>query len=283
MSELTRNLSQAMGQSLRNIGFVVGGLILLSTVLTAVFADVIAPFPYDQIDVLSALKPPSAAHLMGTDQLGRDLFSRVVHGSRIALKVGVIAVVIETGVGLLLGLLAGFYGGWQDRLIIFVTDVSWAMPPIILAIAICTVLGPSLTNVIIAIAIVSWAQLTRIVRSKTQSLKNLPYIEAARAFGESDLSIILRYILPNVIPVTIVLATLCLPIAIINTTALGFLGLGAQPPAPDWGVILSESMTYLRRAPWLSLFPGLAIVYVVLGFNLFGEGLRDVLDPRLKV
>lgn len=191
--------------------------------------------------------------------------------------------VIQTLVGVVLGLLAGYYGGWQDRIIIFFTDVIWALPPIVLAIAICTLLGPSLTHVIIAIAAVSWAQFTRIVRSKTQSLKNLPYIEAARALGESDFSIILRYILPNVIPVTIVLATLALPVAVVNTTALGFLGLGAQPPQPDWGVILSESMTYIRKAPWISIFPGLAIIYVVLGFNLLGEGLRDTLDPRLKV
>lgn len=270
-------------EACRNKTFLAGLVILLSTIITAIFADWIAPHAYDEMVISDALKPPSREHFLGTDHLGRDSFSRLVYGSRIALKVGAIAVAIQTLVGVVLGLVAGYFGGWQDRLIIFFTDVIWALPPIVLAIAICTLLGPSLTNVIIAIAAVSWAQFTRIVRSKTQSLKNQPYVEAARAMGENHFNIILRYILPNVIPVTIVLATLALPIAVINTTALGFLGLGAQPPLPDWGIILSESMTYIRKAPWISIFPGLAIVYVVLGFNLLGEGLRDVLDPRLKV
>ena len=267
----------------RNKTFIVGFVIILSICFTAAFADLIAPFAYDEIDVVHALKPPSIQHPLGTDHLGRDSFSRLVYGSRIALKVGVIAVVIQILVGVSLGLIAGFYGGWPDRIIIFFTDVIWSLPPIILAIAICTVLGPSLTNVIIAIAAVSWAQFTRIVRSKTQSLKNMPYAEAARAAGESNVNIIVLYILPNVFPVVIVLATLALPIAIINTTAMGFLGLGAQPPTPDWGVILANSMTYIHNAPLISIFPGLAIIYIVLGFNLLGEGIRDVLDPRLKI
>jgi peptide/nickel transport system permease protein len=266
-----------------NISFLAGFIMLASVGLTAIFADSITSYTYEEVNILAALKAPSKEHLFGTDHLGRDLYTRVVFGSRIALQVGCIAVVIQTFIGVLLGLLAGYYGGWQDRIIIFITDASWALPPIILAIAICTVLGPGLINVVVAIAVVSWAQFTRIVRSKTQALKNLPYVEAARAFGESDANIIFRYIFPNIIPVTIVLSTLALPTAIITTTALGFLGLGAQPPAPDWGVILSESLTYIRKAPWISIFPGLAIAYVVLGFNLLGEGLRDVLDPRLKL
>ncbi len=274
---------KALREAGRNKSFLVGLAIMASLIVVALLADWIAPYTYDEMVIVEALRPPSGKHLLGTDHLGRDALSRLIHGSRIALKVGAIAVTIQTVVGVLLGLLAGYYGGWQDRVIIFLTDVIWALPPIVLAIAICTLLGPSLTNVIIAIAAVSWAQFTRIVRSKTQALKNMPYVEAARAMGESDLSIILRYILPNVIPVIIVLATLALPVAVVNTTALGFLGLGAQPPLPDWGVILSESMTYIRRAPWISIFPGLAIIYVVLGFNLLGEGLRDALDPRLKV
>jgi len=161
--------------------------------------------------------------------------------------------------------------------------MTWALPPQVLALAIVTALGPSLNNVVIAIAVVSWAQFARIIRSKTQALKNTPYVEAARALSESDLSIMLRYILPNTMGAVIVLTTLALPSAILSTTALSFLGLGAQPPQPDWGVILKDGISYMARAPWISIFPGLAIVWTVLGFNLLGEGLRDVLDPRLKV
>jgi len=274
---------RALLAACRSKTFSAGSIMMLSVIFTALFADWIAPFTYDEMNIMDALQPPSKVHLLGTDHLGRDCFSRLVYGTRIALKVCVIAVSIQTIVGVVLGLLAGFFGGWQDRIIIFFTDVIWALPPIVLAIAICTMLGPSLTNVIIAIAAVSWAQFTRIVRPKTQALKNMPYVEAARALGESKFSIIVRYIFPNIIPVTIVLSTLALPVAVINTTALGFLGLGAQPPQPDWGVILYESMTYIRKAPWISIFPGLAIIYMVVGFNLLGEGLRDVMDPRLKV
>jgi peptide/nickel transport system permease protein len=182
-----------------------------------------------------------------------------------------------------LGLIAGFYGKILDRVILFITDLTWALPPIIMALAIVTMLGPSLNNVIIAIAVVSWAQFTRIVRVKTQAIKNMPFIEAAKAFGESNFSIMTRYILPNVLSPIIVLSTLALPAAILSTTALGFLGLGAQPPEPDWGLILKDGINYMKMAPWISIFPGLAIVYTVLGFNLLGEGLRDLIDPRMKV
>ncbi len=163
------------------------------------------------------------------------------------------------------------------------TDVTWALPPIVLALAIVTVLGPGLTNVMIAIAIVSWASYARLIRAKTQGLKNMPFVEAARALGESNLSIIFRYILPNTLGLIIVLATLSLPGAILSTAALSFLGLGSQPPAPDWGVILARGLPLLHAAPWISVFPGLALVWTALGFNLLGEGLRDMMDPHLKV
>lgn len=279
----TEALRTHICEACRNRTFLAGFLILASVVVAALFAERIALRPYDEINVREKLQPPSASHFFGTDHLGRDLFSRVIHGSRITLKIGVIAVTIQVLLGVTLGLLAGFYGGWRDKVILFFTDATWALPPTILAIAICAVLGPGLTNVIIAVALVSWARFTRVIRAKTQSIKNLPFIESARAFGENDAALLFRYIFPNVVPVTIVLATLSLPATIITTTALGFLGLGAQPPSPDWGVILSDGMTYMTRAPWLSVFPGLAIIYVVLGFNLIGEGLRDLLDPRLKI
>lgn len=268
---------------LKNISFKLGGMVFLSVVLTAVFAPIIAPYSYDEMHIPDALKPPSSKYLFGTDQYGRDIFSRIVYGSRIALKVGVLVVIIETVIGVSLGLLAGYYGGKIDKVISFITDVFWAMPPLVLALAVVTLLGPGLMNVMIAIAVVSWAQFTRVVRAKSQSLKNMPFVEAGKAIGESDISIMLRYILPNTMGAIIVLSTLALPSAILSTTAMGFLGLGAQPPAPDWGVMLSEGVSYIKTAPWISIFPGLAIVYTVLGFNLLGEGLRDILDPRLKV
>ncbi|RLF44745.1 MAG: glutathione ABC transporter permease GsiD [Thermoplasmata archaeon] len=268
---------------LKNISFKLGGIIFLSVVLTAVFAPIIAPYSYDEMHISDTLKPPSSKYLLGTDQYGRDIFSRIVYGSRIALKVGILVVIIETAIGISLGLLAGYYGGKADKVVSFIADVFWAMPPLVLALAVVTLLGPGLMNVMIAIAVVSWAQFTRVVRAKSQSLKNMPFVEAGKAIGESDTSIMLRYILPNTMGAIIVLSTLALPSAILSTTAMGFLGLGAQPPAPDWGVMLSEGISYIKTAPWISIFPGLAIVYTVLGFNLLGEGLRDILDPRLKV
>ena len=268
---------------LKNKTFCVGFFIFISVLCIAVFADIIAPFTYDEMEIINKLTNPNQQHLFGTDRYGRDVFSRVVYGSRIALQVGLIVVLIESFIGISLGLLAGYYGGITNRIILFITDLTWAMPPIILALAIITMLGPSLNNVVISIAVVSWAQFTRIVRAKTQSLKNMPFVEAARAFGENDFNIILRYILPNVMPSIIVITTLALPSAILLTSSLGFLGLGAQPPLPDWGVILSNGIPFIRKAPWIAIFPGLAIAYTVLGFNLIGEGLRDILDPKLKI
>jgi len=268
---------------LKNKTFCVGFFIFFSVLFIAVFADIIAPYTYDEMEIMNKLTNPNQQHLFGTDRYGRDIFSRVVYGSRIALRVGLIVVLIESFIGISLGLLAGYYGGITNRIILFITDLTWSMPPIILALAIITMLGPSLNNVVISIAVVSWAQFTRIVRAKTQSLKNMPFIEAARAFGENDFNIILRYILPNVMPSIIVITTLALPSAILLTSSLGFLGLGAQPPLPDWGVILSNGIPFIRKAPWITIFPGLAIAYTVLGFNLIGEGLRDILDPKLKI
>lgn len=266
-----------------NPSLAAGTLIVGAVVLFAIFAPFITPFEFDAINMSKMLKSPSPSNWLGSDQYGRDMFTRIVYGARIALKVGLIAVVIESVIGVSLGLLAGYFGGYVERLILFVTDITWAMPPVILAMAIVTALGPSIDNVAISIAVVSWAQFTRIVRAKTLSLRELPYIEAAKSIGENDFSILIRYILPNVTPSIIVLATLSLPSAIMSTTALGFLGLGAQPPAPDWGVMLSEGISYIEEAPWLSIFPGVAIVILVIGFNFLGDGLREMVDPQMKV
>ena len=278
MNLLASKLRRAMGHPM----FAVGFGIFLTVLVVAVFADVIAPHSYREMDLGKSLIPPGSEYPFGTDQYGRCLFSRVVYGSRIALRVGLIVVAIQSVIGVFLGLVSGYFGGFVDRTISFITDVTWSMPPLVFAMAIVMALGPSLDNVIIAIAVVSWAQLARVVRSKTQSIKNAPFVEAARALGRNDSGIILKHILPNIMSPIIVLTTLALPAAILSTTALSFLGLGSQPPAPDWGVILNEGINYIENAPWISVFPGIAIVWTVLGFNLLGVGLRDLLDPRLR-
>jgi len=278
---VNQNLRQ-LKRVLRNPMFVTGMVIFLSVNIVALFADSIAPHPYDEMDLEKALLPPSSEYIFGTDQFGRGVFSRVIYGAGIALRVGLVVVVIQGTIGVLLGLLAGYFGGLMDRIISFVTDITWSMPPLVFAMAIVMALGPSLDNVIISIAVVSWAQTTRVVRGKTQSIKTTAYVESARALGRTDAGIITKHILPNILSPIIVLMTLALPSAILSTTALSFLGLGSQPPAPDWGVILNEGILYIEVAPWISIFPGLAIVWTVLGFNLLGVGLRDVLDPMLR-
>jgi len=275
-------MKKSLTKLLKNKTFLLGMIIFLSVLFVAVFAERLATFPYDEMHISDALKAPNDIYKFGTDQYGRDIYSRIIYGTRITLKVGTVVVLIETIIGVLLGVVAGYYGGFRDRVITFVTDLVWALPPVVMALAIVTMLGPSLNNVIISIAVVSWAQFTRIVRVKTQGLKNLPYIEAAKAYGENDFNIIMRYILPNVAGSIIVLASLALPSAILSTTSLGFLGLGSQPPEPDWGLILKEGINYINNASWITIFPGLSIVYTVLGLNLLGEGLRDIMDPRLK-
>lgn len=249
----------------------------------AIFADFIALERYDVTDPARRLKPPSPENPFGTDYLGRDVFSRVIYGSRIALWVGILAVMIEACLGTLLGLVAGYYDGIVDKIVSSVTDIFWAFPPLVLALAIVTILGPGLTNVVIAISLVSWAPYTRVIRAKTQSLVNREFILAARAIGESGLSIMFRYILPNVTAPLIVLATLTIPSAILYTTALSFLGFGAQPPTPDWGAMLYEGVDYIFVAPWTVIFPGIFITLTALSFNLLGDVLREVLDPKLKL
>ena len=267
---------------LHNRSFLIGSIMILVVVISAIFADVIAPYEYDYADMSKKLLMPCKEFLFGTDDFGRDMFSRVIYGSRIALRVALLAAAIEIALGVTIGMLSGYYGGTVDRVLSFFADLTWSMPPIIMSMAVITVLGKGLDNVIIAIAVVSWAQYARIVRAKTQSLKNMAFVETAMAFNESNAAIMLRYILPNIVPSIIVLASLSIPATITSTTALSFLGLGAQPPSPDWGLALSSSMNNISNAPWLAMYPGFASVFTVFGFSLFGEGLRDILDPRLK-
>lgn len=266
----------------RNVNFVVGFLMILSLILVAIFAQQFAPYDYDEPHKQDRLQAPNSTYLFGTDDFGRDMFSKVIYGTRITLWVALLGTSIQLFLGVVIGLLCGYFGGWVDKVLLFITDVTWCAPGTILALAVVTVLGKGLTNSIIAISLVGWAGYARTVRAKTMSLRTMAFVETGRAFGESSLSLMFRYILPNIVPSLIVLISNNLPGTIMATTTLSFLGLGSQPPSPDWGLAISQGMNYVHRAQWLSIFPGLALVYTVLGFNILGEGMRDLLDPRLK-
>ncbi|MBM6997330.1 ABC transporter permease [Paenibacillus sp. DXFW5] len=259
------------------------GLIMIGFfILIALLAPVIAPYEYDTQALRDRLKAPSSAHWFGTDDLGRDLFTRVLYGARISLWVGTFSVVGSIILGTLFGILAGFYGKWIDMVISRLFDILLAFPSILLAIAIVAILGPSLQNALLAIAIVNIPTYGRLVRAKVLSLKNEEYITAARAIGMKNSAILLRHILPNSLTPIIVQGTLGIATAIIEAAALGFLGLGAQPPTPEWGKMLSDSRQFIATAPWTVVFPGVSIMLTVLAFNLMGDGLRDALDPRMK-
>lgn len=266
-----------------NVYLSTGTVITGFVILMAFLAPFISPYHYAEVNLSERLLPPSLKHPFGTDHYGRDILSRIMYGASIALWVGILVAVVEAIIGIPLGLLAGYFGGRADKIISAFTDMIWAFPPLILALGIVTIIGAGLTQVVIAIAIVSWAPFTRVTRAKTQAIINKEFVLAARAIGESDLSIMVRYILPNIIAPNLVLLTLTIPSAILATTALSFLGFGAQPPTPDWGAMLSEGADYLISAPWIATFPGIFIVITALGFNLLGDGLRDILDPTLRV
>lgn len=264
---------------------IVGAGIIVAFILMAVFADFIAPEGIDdqklgQADEL--LKSPSGGHWLGTDEFGRDILSRVMYGARLSLWVGFSSVVGSVIAGVILGILAGYYGRWLDILISRIFDIMLAFPSILLAIAIVAMLGPSLQNALIAIALVNVPIFGRLIRSKVLSLKEEEYVEAARSIGMRDSRILFHHILPNSIAPIIVQGTLSIATAILDAAALGFLGLGAQPPDPEWGRMLADSKNHIQDAPWTVIFPGLCIMLTVLGFNLMGDGLRDALDPRMK-
>lgn len=259
---------------------IVGGILLLIFIFSAIFAEYISPYDPISQNLEDRLQPPSLKHLFGTDYAGRDIFSRVIYGTRISLTVGFISVSLALVIGTLLGASAGYLGGWWDILIMRLIDIMLAFPAILLAIGIMAILGPKLTNAMIAVGIVAIPNYTRIVRATILSVKNKDFVDAARALGISPTRILFRHILPNCLAPIIVQATLGVASAILEAAGLSFLGLGAQPPTPEWGAMLSESRQYLRYAPWTVFFPGLAIMTLVLAFNLFGDALRDVLDPR---
>jgi len=266
----------------RNKLAMLGLAIVLFLILMAIFAPLLAPYdPIMRIKEDSSLAP-SRTHLFGTDLLGRDIFSRVIYGSRISIEVGVVAVGISVILGLFFGALAGYYGRWPDAIIMRVADIFFAFPYILGAIAIMTILGSGIVNIFIAIGVLGWAYFARVFRGSILSIKNKEYIEAAKALGASNTRIITKHIFPNAIAPIIVLATMNVGTAIIVEAALSFLGIGVQPPTPAWGKMLSEALDFIDIAPWMMLFPGLAIVFTVLGFVLLGDGLRDAFDPKMK-
>lgn len=271
-------ISQARRQPLIVVGFV----LLLIFVLAAIFAPQLSPTDPLKGHVINSLKPPSLAHPFGTDKLGREIVSRLLYGARISLFVG-FSVVIGAGlIGSLLGLLAGYLGGWIDEILMRVTDIFFAFPSLILAMAIAGALGPSLQNALIAITAVTWPIYARLIRGQVLALKEREFIIAAHTVGVPAWRILLRHILPNTLAPLLVQASFDLGSAILSVAGLSFIGFGAQPPTPEWGVMISEGRNYMATQWWLATFPALAILMVVTGFNLLGDGLRDLLDPRLR-
>ncbi len=276
-------LRMSLRRLLRNRGAVIGGIILLVLIVAAVAAPLISPYDPVEMNPPARLQSPGLSHPFGTDNFGRDIFARVLYGTRISLPMGIIAVAISLIIGLVGGLLAGYYGRWVDAGIMRAVDVMLAFPGLLLALAIVATLGPSLVNAMIAVGIAAAPTYIRVVRANVLSAREYDYVEAARSVGVPERTIILRHILPNVSAPVIVLATLGVAGAIITAAALSYLGLGVKPPTPEWGSMLREASNYLRLAPWTTTFPGLAIVVAALAINLLGDGLRDTLDPRMKL
>jgi peptide/nickel transport system permease protein len=273
---------QTVGRMARSQGARVGAVVLVLLALLAVFAAYLAPYDPLAIDPGSALQSPGLAHFFGTDQFGRDVFSRVLYGASISLLIGLISVSIASLGGVTAGLISGYYGGWADTLLMRTIDVMLAFPGILLSLVIVSMLGPSITNLMIAVGISSIPGYARLTRGSVLSAREELYVESARAVGVPDGLILVRHILPNIVAPLIVAATLGVGSAILSAAALSFIGLGSQPPSPEWGRMLSEGRQYLRDQWWIATCPGLMIMLAVLAMNLMGDGLRDALDPRLK-
>ncbi len=259
-----------------------GFFLLVVLILTAIFANLIAPYPEEAQDLTASFQPPSAQHFFGTDEYGRDIFSRLIYGSRISIAIGAVAATLSALIGIVIGSLAGFYGGKMDNVLMRLIDIMMAIPSTLLGISIVAALGNGIRNVIIAVAIGAVPSYARIVKASILSVKEQEYVEAARANGASDFHIIFHHILPNCLAPIIVQITMGVAKAILEASALSFIGLGVQPPSAEWGAMLSAGRSYIRRAWWIVTFPGLALAMLIFGLNLFGDGLRDALDPRLK-
>jgi peptide/nickel transport system permease protein len=264
----------------RNRLALVGLAIVLALLALAAGADVLAPYPPTVGELAARLQPPSAAHWLGTDDQGRDILSRLIHGSRITLYVVLLVAVLAAPIGLLVGTASGYAGGWVDALLMRITDIFLAFPRLILALAFVAALGPGIENAVIAIAITSWPPYARIARAETLSIRQADYISAVKLLGASPLRIVLRHVMPLCVPSVIVRVTLDMAGIILTAAGLGFLGLGAQPPTPEWGAMIAAGRAYVLDQWWVAAAPGAAIFIVSLGFNLLGDGLRDALDPK---
>ncbi|MGH9222382.1 MAG: nickel transporter permease [Acidimicrobiales bacterium] len=267
---------------LRDRTAMVGVVLVTLLALAAIFASVLAPKDPNFVDVAARFDPPSRDHLLGTDHLGRDVLSRVLHGARLSIGSALVAGLSVALVGLIMGMLAGYFGGWVDTIISRVVDVLLAFPLLLLALTITGILGPGLRNIIISLVVASWASYARIVRGAVLAEKGKAYVEAARAAGASHFRILFRHVLPNIVAPVIVFTTLDTGVMLLAVSSLSFLGLGVKPPAAEWGAMLSEGRSYLDQAPQMMFYPGAAIFLTVLGLNLLGDGLRDALDPRTR-
>ena len=261
---------------------VFGLLVILLFALLAVFAPALAPFDPLAQDIPNGLAPPSPDHWMGTDKLGRDIFSRMLYGARISLGAGVGVVIMAGLVGISVGIIAGYRGGWPDEALMRVTDIFFAFPSLILAMAIAGALGPSLQNALIAVSVVTWPVYARLIRGQVIVLRDREFVQAARAVGVGHTQILIRHFFPNTLSPLLVQASFEMGTVILAVAGLSFIGFGAQPPIPEWGVMISEGRNYITTHWWLTFFPAMAMLFAVAGFNLVGDGLRDVLDPRLR-
>ncbi|MCX7845824.1 MAG: ABC transporter permease [Dictyoglomaceae bacterium] len=261
----------------------VGLSIVFIIVIIAIFADFIAPYDPYKVDLSKYLLPPSREHLLGTDEFGRDILSRIIFGARVSLQIGFFAQVISISLGTVLGLLAGFYGGWVDDLIMRIVEILFAFPFLLFVIAVVAVFGPGIQNLYLAVALIGWAGVSRIVRGQVLSLRERDFVASARAVGAGTWRILFKHILPNALSPIIIEATLGMGGMIMLEAGLSFLGLGVQAPTPSWGSMVQAGLAYMRSAWWYPVFPGIVIMIVVFGFNLLGDGLRDALDPRLYI
>src|SRR3990170_6123038 len=272
----------AVARVLRNPLSLAGVLLIGGLIVLAVIAPFIAPYDPIQTDLTVRLAPPSRAHLFGTDQLGRDILSRILYGTRISLRIAILTAVIATLIGAPLGIVTGYFRGRLDDLLMRVTDMFMAFPRLILAMAIAAALRPTLENVIIAISLAAWPAYARLARSVTLGLREENYVEAARAIGAGSARLLVRHVFPGVLSPLTIQVSLDMGGIILTAAGLGFIGFGAQPPTPEWGVMISEGRNHITQEWWVSTFPGIAISFVVLGFNMLGDGIRDIMDPRLR-